>query len=649
MQGAISSGNYDAAAQFIRQNLIQIPAWVREMLTQHGSFNISSIPVLQDGGKVLAFLRDDDGLAKMQQVVDGTAALAPWREMMVLHAVDRRLFEAILTAIDANPGCLQTDLKSLLGEVDGHRIGVLVSFLERAGKIVRIKSGRSFKLMPAALAPVLEPPAKRAVPPHKRDLKPPKIREIDISKLAYVPLPRSPLRWEEEQTGRERAQSSATTGPFEIRDAPWRVSSIEKLPPGARPDPAFAHMYPRDSGLLLVDYSGRAEGFGRIKGAALCYDRAGNITAKAALNDDVYRIGVHSQGSGMIALSRGCVVHAYDDALSPLFEMPLREAAEIRAIRQRFEIGDDELKNHVRCVALSLGADRYLFTVVDEAWCSGIDGKGLWGVKLPIKDGWTRVATPSSRTGTSAEVDCALSLMNLALPLTPDQMKKRYRDLARQWHPDLNPSDPQAGEKMTALNAAAEVLTGINAATLPQFAGASFMRELDRREIKVAGFGMTMTVGLVVSERFASDWIYAAAFASGSNSVYLAGYSGRVVLVDDKGTGVRVYDIGAIPRRIIDTGRYLYLLTDTRLYVLRDEALHALIDVFDGGDLIVAETGFGILQKKSLRWYGTDGTYLGSVLAKDPIRRMYCADGELVIETRQQRGIVAGAPNWWVN
>jgi hypothetical protein len=647
MQGAISRDDYGAAGRLTRQNLSQIPAWVKQTQKEYGSFDIGSIPALEHGGKVLAFLGDDDGLAEMRRVVDVTPELGPWLEMMARHEEDRRLFASILAAVEITPGCLQTDLKGLLGEADGHRIGVLVSFCERAGKISRIRFGRSYKLMPAALATVAEAPAKRPVPPHKRDPTPPKLREIDISKLAYVPLPRAPLRWEEEQTGRQRGEDSCVGGHFEIRDARWSLLSVEKLPPSARPDPAFSHMHPRDSGLLLLDYLGKAQGFGPIKAAGPCYDRSGNVTAKAALNEGIYRVGIHPQGSGMIAMSRECVVHAYDDTLDPLFETALAEAPEIRAIRHRFDIADDELKNHVRSVALSQHADRYLFTVVDEAWCSGTDGRGLWGVKLPIKDGWTRVTTPSSRCGTSIEVDQALALMNLTLPLTPEQLKKRYRDLARQWHPDLNPLDPQAGEKMTALNAAAEVLTGIDAATLPRFAGATFMRELDRKEISVAGLGMTMTIGLVVSERFASDWIYAAGFASGSNSVYLAGYSGRVVLVDEGGTAVRVYDIGAVPRRIVDTGRYLYLLTDTRLYILREDALHALIDVFDGGELIVAQTGIGILQKKCLRWYSADGTYLGSILAKDPIRRVYCAGERVIVETRQQRATIEGTPNWW--
>ena len=96
----------------------------------------------------------------------------------------------------------------------------------------------------------------------------------------------------------------------------------------------------------------------------------------------------------------------------------------------------------------------------------------------------------------------------------------------------------------------------------------------------------------------ASDWIYAAGFAAHSDGAYLAGYSGRVILVDEQGMGTRAYDMGSVPRRIVDTGDYLYLLTDTRLYVLRDDALHALVDTFDGGDVIVAQTAFGLLEKK---------------------------------------------------
>ena len=121
------------------------------------------------------------------------------------------------------------------------------------------------------------------------------------------------------------------------------------------------------------------------------------------------------------------------------------------------------------------------------------------------------------------------------------------------------------------------------------------------------------------------------------------------MLVNESGDAVRAHDIGSVPRRIVETERYLYLLTDTRLYVLRDDALHTLIVTFDGGELIVAQTGLGLLEKKRLRWFRDDGAYMGTIVPEDPIRRAYSDGDGLVVETRQRRAIIHGAPGWWTH
>ena len=377
------------------------------------------------------------------------------------------------------------------------------------------------------------------------------------------------------------------------------------------------------------------------------YDRAGNLAAKAGFQHDLYRVGVHPLGRGFIGMSRECVVHAYDDSLGLILETGLANAPEIRALRRRFNISDEKLKNHIRCVALSREAGRYLFTAVDEAWCVDLGGRCLWGTKLPIKEGWRRVAVPSGDFQTSEEVQHALDVMCLSFPLVPDEVKGRYRSLARQWHPDVNPGDGQSNEKMKALNLAAETLTGIGAPNLARYTGATFIQNERQTETDIGGLSFTITTASVGGEIQVSDWIYACCFAANSDSVYLAGYSGRVVQVDEHGKSVRAYDIGNVPRRIIDTGDYLYLLTDTRLYVLRDDALVALIDTYEAGDVIVAQTGFGLLEKKRLRWFHEDGTYLGSVLSKDPIRRVYASDDRMIVETRQRRAAIQGGPELW--
>ncbi len=626
MQTAVSQQNFEEAGQLVCRNLDYILVWVKETCREYGSFDIRTIPALQQGGTVLALLGDDQGLDRMREIVSSAPELQPWVEKVGQHQDDRRLFQAILEAVAAHPSCLQTEVKNLVDETDGRRVANLISYLEKSGKIVRIRSGRTYRLLPPDSPDVPAPPPKQIVGSHRTDQKSPRLRKIDASLLSYTPLPRAPLRWEETQVGRERAAVPVAEDHFEVRDADWQIATIEKIPAAGRPDTAFRQMHPTGTGIILIDDLGKAEGLGQIQAAALHYNRVGELTVKVGLRHSVYRVGIHPLGGGLIAMSRDCVVHAYDSHLVPILETALTKAPEILTLRKRFDVPDDQLKNHIRCVALSQDATRYLFTTVDEAWCVDMDGKGVWGVKLPFKEGWTRVSTPSSVVGTSAEVDRALALMGLSFPITPEDVKRRYRELAKQWHPDLNPENLKGHEKMKLLTGSAELLTGIAASGLPRYTGTTFFREM---------------------ERDAADWVYAASFAASSDAVYLAGYSGRVVVIDENGEAMRAYDIGNVPRRIVDTGDYLYLLTDTRLYVLRDDALHALVDTFDGGDLVVAQTGFGLLEKKRLRWFHEDGRYVGSVVTKDPIRRVYSTGDGMVAETRQRRAVVQGVPTWW--
>jgi hypothetical protein len=166
----------------------------------------------------------------------------------------------------------------------------------------------------------------------------PRLREIDLNSLPYVPLPRGPKRWGT-QSGRAHPQMREAEALFEIRDAPWQLASIEKLASHERPDPAFRLLYAVDSGLLMFDDLGHARGFGPIQAAGLRYDRTGGLAAKAGFARDIYRLGVHPLGRGFIAMSADCVVHAYDENLKPLFETGLAEAPELQPLPGRSRSG----------------------------------------------------------------------------------------------------------------------------------------------------------------------------------------------------------------------------------------------------------------------------------------------------------------------
>ncbi len=628
LQNAISKRDYQIAASFVHKSLDCLPEFIRHEIAEWGELQICSIPCLEQGGTILALLNDVSGLEKMENVVASMPELKSWEGEG--HEQDRCTFIDILEAISANPNCLQTEVKKLIGAQSGRRIGTLISYLEKSKKIVRTKEGRTYRICIADPNNVSMKDDKAKVSSHRADKQSPKLKEIDISSLAYTPLPKAPASWEGKQRPKKSYNIKNVSDFFEIRDADWTIQSVEKIPMKERPDPAYRKAYAVDSGLLMIDDLGNAEGLNSIESSAIKYDRKGRIESQSGFQHGSYRIGVNPLGNGLILMSKDCVVHAYDDQLQPLFETALDQYPEIKAMRERFCLEDEnQLKNHIRCVALSRDNKRYLFTIVDEAWCMDVEGKGLWGVKFPIQEGWKEAITVTNNFGTREEINNALALMNLSLPVTPKEINERYRDLAKEWHPDLNQGNIDAAEQMKALNTAKEILTGVDGD------GSSNVVTDD------------IQISIQIGGSPSADWIYASCFSASSDKSYLASYSGLVVTLTSDGDAVRVYDIGSVPKKIIDTGDYLYLLTDTRLYVLQDDSLYALIDTYDSGELIMTQTGFGLLEKKRLQWFNEDGTYLGSILSKDPIRRVYTTSDGVVIETRQRRAVLKGIPTWW--
>jgi hypothetical protein len=426
---------------------------------------------------------------------------------------------------------------------------------------------------------------------------------------------------------------------FEVHANGWDLKSVDKLPAASRPDPAFRRFHPLASGLLMLDDLGKARGFGDSEAAALLYDRDGRLTAQAGFDHKFYRLGLHPHGREFIAMSGAGTLHAYDDDLRLLWSTGLADTPQVQALCRRFAICDESLKNHVRCVALSRDRSRYLLTVVDEVWCMDLRGEVIWGLRLPRRDDCRFRITAD----VSTDISPALKVLELSLPTTPREIQARYRELAMRWHPDRNGS-AQAHLQMAALNSAVELLREVDPEILQgeygsAFAGAQIV-EFDHAG---AAFPITFGFGLGLD----ADWIYAADFAADSNAVYVGSYSGRVVAIDSDGQAQHVYDVGAPPRRIVDTGEFLYILTHAALYVLHQGSLQTIIDLLDSGQVVIAPNGFGVLETRRLRWFGPDGRLLGTFVSSDPIRRIYQPGTGIALETRTRRAIVAGPPSWW--
>jgi hypothetical protein len=457
-------------------------------------------------------------------------------------------------------------------------------------------------------------------------------RELDYGSLPCLELPRpsfSPTEYREPEL--------TTKDSFQVQGDDLRIKSVEKLPLALRPDPAFRRFHPIASGLLMMDDLGNAKGYAESEAAVLRYDPDGRVVAQAGFNHKFYRLGLHPHGREFIAMSDDCVLHAYDDDLRLLWRTRLADAPQVQALCQRLGVCDEWLKNHIRCVALSRDRSCYLFTAVDELWCADLSGNVRWGLRLPRRNDHGF----GFNTAVSADVSEALKVLELRLPTTPQEIQARYRELALRWHPDRNGS-AQAHPQMAALNSAIERLRDVDPGILSG----------DRASGGAAGGagfddGVRPSINFGFARGFDADWIYAADFAAHSNAVYLGSYSGRVVALDPDGEARQVHHVGVPPRRIIDTGEFLYILTHAAIYVLRHGSLKTIIELHAGGEVMMVPNGFGVLEIRQLRCFRPDGKLLGTVVSADPIRRIYQPGEGLAVETRTRRVTIAGVPSWW--
>lgn len=426
----------------------------------------------------------------------------------------------------------------------------------------------------------------------------------------------------------------------------------EPLPAEKRPHSAYRETFHTACTTVWIDPAGKRVEFPTAAAVVMTTDRKGQKLAERGIGFDVYRADVNGDGSGMLFLSRDGILHGYTEMVEPFLVERVTDLPEYAEQAERFGIDPNSLKNHVRCVALSEDRSRYLVTIVDEAWCYDLaTNRPLWGLRFPTKDGWTAIASErSGKAGARADVLAALKLMELTLPVSPEAITRQYKALAMRWHPDRNPRDPQATRRFQELGGAMELLTGID---LSRLSGSETERVVYQQVLHQSvvhlsqGINVTISMSMQVSGAFGTDWIYAANFADQGNSTFLGGYSGRIVEVDADGLPLRIYDIGTVPRQVARTSSHLFILTATRLYIVRESELVALVDVLDQGKLIIGNRGFGLLQPKQFQWFTHTGELLGEVKTRDPIRRTYFGDEGLVVETRTHRAVVSGAHGWW--
>ena len=668
LDSALLARDYRAAARHVRECLATLPRRFRARIASHPPLPTTRLIELEQGGTAMALVGDEEGLTEMRRVVESVPGLERWIPKVIRHQIACRIVPRIEELIRTRAICLQSDMKHLLRAPDGHLVSLLVQYLEKDGRLVRLRSGRTWRLLPpdSSEIPTPEPPTPRPpVASHRTDRTAP-LRSVELSSVPRIALPRALAKWELVENDRLPDDCPVPQASFEVRDADWRSPSVERMPPALRPDPAIARFLPSRSGVVMMT-DRRWTDLGSNEASALHYDLHGRITARRTLPHGLLRAYCAPFGSALIGLSEGGVIHALDEDLQTILETPLRDAPELAAWKA---LPGERQGVFVLRTAISADADRYLFAMGNQVWCVRMDGDALWGCEFPDVR-WRHAADYFGERNERPDLG--------ARP-RPESAASTERHLLARWGPPADwPSDGDPEELaakrarwwvtehwgvpvdfvdayLTAADAESE-----SAAAEPDNTSTSplepwrpdFVREISQREVDTP-YGTCSIRDVELSENAPPDQIHDVAFSSTCNTAYIATMEGAVWAVNEIGDAVRLYDgLGgrlAIPshrpRRIVHIGDYLYLLTESQLYVLTSDDLRIVIDVLPKEELYDAPRGFGLLSRRRIRWYRRDGIYLGTILSKHPIRRLYRAGADTVIETRTERAVFSDVPVW---
>jgi hypothetical protein len=150
IQSAHKARDYREVAKLARQTYDLLPMFVADWKREYGRWDIQTSLAVHTGGTVLAVLQDEDGIQQLQRTLSSVDDLRPWQPVGDAAVADLALVARIMAAVGANAGVRQIDLRKGLGDADGRRVAVLTSWLEKAGRLRRVRSGKDYELFLSA-------------------------------------------------------------------------------------------------------------------------------------------------------------------------------------------------------------------------------------------------------------------------------------------------------------------------------------------------------------------------------------------------------------------------------------------------------------------------------------------------------------------
>ena len=346
-------------------------------------------------------------------------------------------------------------------------------------------------------------------------------------------------------------------------------------------------------------------------------------------------------GKGSFAsLDRSGILYVFNDNLALVAEVDLKNH---KKVIDHFKLKTSnywgDLDSQIRSIDATTKGEYFIFSLADEVWCCNSSGTPIWGIRSPLNEGWERSYAKTNSASTDRKVAEALKTLELKLPVSPEEIKSKYHQLAKKNHPDQNTDKENAHEETIKIINAFKTLTGLDPSQLENSEStiATFRRKQPDKVIE----GVHYRLELTFSNGKAQDWIYCSALKFTGIGAYIGTYSGKVFEINDTGDAVLAYDIGQPPNNIFDTSEFLYIQTYTRLYVIqKPNILARMIDIKDFGKFFFADNSLLYLSEKTFSLHSESGENLCKITSTLPIKSIRRINDVWEISTRQYRTIL---------
>lgn len=322
-------------------------------------------------------------------------------------------------------------------------------------------------------------------------------------------------------------------------------------------------------------------------------DRFGEFLGKKTLDHLVFRIKRSSVSSQpFLALSFSLKLHYYSNS----GDCTIRDISE-----------NIPTRHHVQCVDLSDNGKFVYYSNRNSITQLNRNLNPLKKWKIPDKFiRHDKAPSPAVRQ--------ALSLLELSKNPSNDAIKSAFRKQLLRVHPDINTDDPYASDKTRAVVEAYEVLTR------------GSQNEYETESVKQF---------IKIQLAFEGDSVTATQIKPGTEGLYVGCYSGRLYLLKPSGTSQLIYDSHAPIRKIKESGKYLYIVTNYFWDILSDGIVINRIEGSFGFERIVLDGYCNAVMsnRKSVRLYSPGGIAFAEVNFRENISDVYMFEKNLRVVT----------------